>query len=328
MESTQKKLYEIEDYCEETYKNNNDEEVPEEDEDKIIAQDEERYQDKFEEIKEQRKEFELEDGDNSHEGKNHTPVEYPNSGISLEINIANKNTTHTDSYIPLKTGTSCMMMKNPPYHIKDAEDFEPLYTPKDSILEECLRREAERVAHQENLMNRVVYDAIDSSPYSGNIEPKEGELVPFYQTQAEDDYTLVFESRFESGNLRRAIQVYEFEYDLILKPDYNTKGHTQWYYFKISNVRANKQYRFNIINLMKPDSLYNHGMRPLLYSETEAKKYGKGWQRQGNDVCYYQNSMKRKNSGYYYTLTWNTTFKHDNDTIYFAHCYPYTYTDM
>lgn len=29
--------------------------------------------------------------------------------------------------------------------------------------------------------------------------------------------------------------------------------------------------------------------------------------------------MKRKNSGYYYTLTWSATFKHDNDIVYFAH---------
>ena len=202
----------------------------------------------------------------------------------LIIQILGKAIIDNDSYIPVKTGTSCLMMKNPPHHIKDTEEFEPLYTPKESILEDCLRREAERVAHQENLMNRVVYDAIDSSPYSSSTEPKEGELSPFYQIQSEDDYTCVFESRFECGNLRRAIQVYEFEYDLILKPDYNTRGHTQWYYFRISNIRTGKLYRFNIINLMKPDSLYNHGMCPLMYSETEAKKYGKGWQRHGNDV--------------------------------------------
>ena len=79
---------------------------------------------------------------------------------------------------------------------------------------------------------------------------------------------------------------------------------------------------------MKPDSLYNHGMRPLMYSDVEAKKFGKGWTRAGNDICYYQNSMKRKNAGYYYTLTFSATFKHDGDTIYFAHCYPYTYTDL
>jgi len=109
--------------------------------------------------------------------------------------------------------------------------------------------------------------------------------------------------------------VYEFEYDLILKPDYNTRGYTQWYYFRIGNTRAGKTYRFNIINMMKPDSLYNHGMRPVAYSEIEAKRSGKGWYRGGADICYYQNSMKRKNAGYY-------------DVVYLAHCYPYTYTDL
>ena len=38
--------------------------------------------------------------------------------------------------------------------------------------------------------------------------------------------------------------------------------------------------------------------------------------------------MKRKNAGYYYTLTWSITFEHDNDVVYFAHSYPYTYTDL
>lgn len=281
MESTQKKLYEIEDYQEDLIKNNSDEEMADDDP-RAVAEEEAKFDDQYDDVKDEQKEYEIDDGNQEDSKDQHS--EFPNSGISVEINIANKSTSHTDSYIPLKTGTSCLMMKNPPYHIKDAEDFEPLYTPKESILEDCLRREAERVAHQENLMNRVVYDAIDASPYASTVEPKEGEVAPFYTPQTEDDYTLVFESRFESGNLRRAIQVYEFEYDLILKPDYNTRGNNQWFYFRVSNIRTNKLYRFNIINLMKPDSLYNHGMRPLMYSETEAKKYGKGWQRHGNDV--------------------------------------------
>jgi hypothetical protein len=64
-------------------------------------------------------------------------------------------------------------------------------------------------------------------------------------------YPLVFESRMESGNLRRAIQVYPHEYDLILRPDINTRGHTQWFYFSISNTRRNVPYKLNIINLVK-----------------------------------------------------------------------------
>ena len=96
-------------------------------------------------------------------------------------------------------------MKNPPIHIKDAGDFEPLYPPQEFILEESLRREAERVAHQESLLNRVVFDAIDPSPYNQQATAPEGEVPPFYIPVSADDNTLLFESRFESGNLRRAI---------------------------------------------------------------------------------------------------------------------------
>ena len=50
----------------------------------------------------------------------------------------------------VKTGTSTVLMKNPPFHLKDSTamiDFEPLYPPQEFILEDSLRREAERVAH-------------------------------------------------------------------------------------------------------------------------------------------------------------------------------------
>jgi len=36
------------------------------------------------------------------------------------------------------------------------------------------------------------------------------------------DKTLIFESRFETGNLRKALKVGEFEYELFLKNDYGT----------------------------------------------------------------------------------------------------------
>jgi hypothetical protein len=54
-------------------------------------------------------------------------------------------------------------------------------------------------------MNRVVYDSIDPSPYAGTSQPVEGEVSPFYIPSNADDNTLIFESRFETGNLRRAI---------------------------------------------------------------------------------------------------------------------------
>ena len=70
-----------------------------------------------------------------------------------------------DMIINVKTGTTVKHMKNPPFHIKDSYNFEPMYPPQEFILEESLRREADRIAYQENLMNRVVFDSIDASPF-------------------------------------------------------------------------------------------------------------------------------------------------------------------
>jgi len=41
------------------------------------------------------------------------------------------------------------------------------------------------------------------------LDPKDYgiDVLPFYIPNSKDDTTLVFESRFESGNLRRAIQM-------------------------------------------------------------------------------------------------------------------------
>jgi hypothetical protein len=48
----------------------------------------------------------------------------------------------------------------------------------------------------------------------------------YYNPTGTDDNTLIFESRFESGNLLAAIKVSEVEYDLILQNDINTNGNT------------------------------------------------------------------------------------------------------
>lgn len=88
----------------------------------------------------------------------------------------------------------------------------------------------------------------------------------------------MFESRFESGNLEKAVKIGEFEYNLCLRKlvmgvfsarrpsivstpcfaadisfsrDLRTLRHTQWYFFSIRNVRKGQTYRLNIINLMK-----------------------------------------------------------------------------
>lgn len=154
------------------------------------------------------------------------------------------------------------------------------------------------------------------------------ELNPFYRPTDYNDTTLVFESRFESGNLKKAIQVNDFEYDLVVHSDYNSQGYSQWYYFMASNTRTDVKYTFNLYNFYKPDSLYNQGMRPLIYSNKKFVSEGVGWCRVGEDICYYQNSTKKKTgSGYMYTLSFSFELPYENDEVYFCHHYPYTYRD-
>ena len=66
-----------------------------------------------------------------------------------------------------------------------------------------------------------------------------------------------------------------------------------------------------------------------MYSQKAAGESGKGWFRIGKDICYYQNSIKKvKPAGHYYTLTFSLQFDHDEDEVYLAHSYPYTYSDL
>ena len=37
--------------------------------------------------------------------------------------------------------------------------------------------------------------------------------------------------------------------------------------------------------------------------------------------------MKKKGGGFYYTLTFQVNFKYNDDEVYLAHCFPYTYSD-
>lgn len=159
-------------------------------------------------------------------------------------------------------------------------------------------------------------------------------------------HSLTFDSEFDTGNLYRAIQVGDATYDLLLRADMHTQGHTQWFYFAVANTHPPELVRlaeqgvqvpsvrvsFNLINFTKPDSLFNLGMRPVVYSVTDAKQKGVGWVRSGTDISYYGNNFVRTNnngegSNSYFTLTFTLEFHHPKDTVLIAYSYPYTMSD-
>lgn len=83
---------------------------------------------------------------------------------------------------------------------------------------------------------------------------------------------------------------------------------------------------------IKPGSLFNDGLCPLIYSAKENEAAGKEWVRGGYDISYFKNSYQRDTfrtqPRFHYTLTFSYKFLHDADTVYFAHSYPYTYSNL
>jgi hypothetical protein len=52
-----------------------------------------------------------------------------------------------------------------------------------------------------------------------------------------------------------------------MRVDSNTRGHHQWFYFKVLNGPETGRYRFNIVNFTKNASLYHQGMRINVHSQ-------------------------------------------------------------
>uniref|UniRef100_A0A8C0MMZ6 Peptidase M14 domain-containing protein n=1 Tax=Canis lupus familiaris TaxID=9615 RepID=A0A8C0MMZ6_CANLF len=221
---------------------------------------------------------------------------------------------------PTRWPYHCEVIDEKVQHIDWTPSYpEPVYTPTGLEMEPLYPNSKE---------DTVVYLAEDAYKEPCFVYSRVGgNRTPLKQPVDDYDNTLMFEARFESGNLQKVVKVAEYEYQLTVRPDLFTNKHTQWYYFQVTNTQAGIVYRFTIINFTKPASLYNRGMRPLFYSEKDAKTHNIGWQRIGDQIKYYRNNQGQ-DGRHYFSLTWTFQFPHNKDTCYFAHCYPYTYTNL
>ena len=50
-----------------------------------------------------------------------------------------------------------------------------------------------------------------------------------------------------------------------------------------------------MLNLSKPDSLFNEGMKVLVYSEKHSEEKDIGWHRTCSKIAYYHNGIKKDN---------------------------------
>lgn len=110
--------------------------------------------------------------------------------------------------------------------------------------------------------------------------------------------------------------------------DIDTQANTQWFYYSVEPYKNDLTINFSLVNLSKSESLYSQGLKPLIYSERYNQEKGIGWHRDGTNVMYYKNNSLTPTGGSYYTLSFTYKFKYFPDKVYFAQCYPYTYTNL
>ncbi|XP_060133863.1 cytosolic carboxypeptidase 2 isoform X5 [Zootoca vivipara] len=228
-----------------------------------------------------------------------------------------------DSLLAPLWPVECEVIKDYIHHIEWVPpEPEPFYQPTENEIA------PEVMGEDHGIVVYVIDPATKGTCFTGSRVGGSKEPIKSAAVSLRDpeDTMLLFESRFESGNLQKAIRVGEYEYELTLRTDLYTSKYTQWYYFRVQNTRKDVTYRFTIVNLMKAKSLYSVGMKPLLYSEKDAKSHGIGWRREGSDIKYYKYNTEDGQT--LYCLTWTFRFPHSHDTCYFAHFYPYTYTDL
>ena len=138
----------------------------------------------------------------------------------------------------------------------------------------------------------------------------------------DDKITLEFNSKFESGNLYKAVKLSDYEYSLQISADMNTTGNNHWYYFSVRNPRRTPV-TFHITNMKKLDLLYRSGQKPVVYSLMLESELNTKWHRDCTNIAY--TPVAKSN---YYCLSFTYNFRYENDLVYFAYSIPYTYSDL
>uniref|UniRef100_A0A8C4NRF1 Cytosolic carboxypeptidase 1 n=1 Tax=Dicentrarchus labrax TaxID=13489 RepID=A0A8C4NRF1_DICLA len=251
------------------------------------------------------------------EGGEGAVLEVPDTALLLPMH-------DPDLYVEMVKGTNSVPqyaeVAYPDYFGHVAPTFrEPLVERVYGVQRSKIFQDIERLIHPNDILDKVVYD-LD---------------IPSCPVIEDSGESLKFNSQFESGNLRKAVQVRKYEYDLVLNSDINSNHYHQWFYFEVSGMRVGSTYRFNIINCEKSNSQFNYGMQVLMYSVQEAISGRPRWVRTGTDICYYKNHFARSSIAAggqkgksYYTMTFSTNFSHKDDVCYFAYHYPYTYSTL
>ena len=238
----------------------------------------------------------------------------PNQNNSSINNINNVNVNNSKDYhIKIYINSSKMISKL--IYARNPKDKEGFYT-IDNIIN--LDQINETSGKRSSINNTNLFNVIENLNKFG----------------LSLDNIINFESNFESGNLQLAYLINSQEEELnsiFLQNDTNTNGHTQWFFFRITNGKKGQKIKLNIMNFQRKKTKYSQGLKIWYFTKRKKEEKKIGWHHTNENVEYNQNFLYNINKGrrnYYYTLSFEYTFEYNNDEVYFANCIPFTYTDI
>ena len=135
-----------------------------------------------------------------------------------------------------------------------------------------------------------------------------------------------FDSFFESGNCDLVVESSHLKYDVYLRVDSNTRGHTHWFYFRVRSERMT-QANIRIRNMSKGDSIFRKWGNPYISYDN------KSW-TQLEQSKYYQTffgelEIDPRPPGYrsLHTLEFNVKLSSDS-WVYISYCPPYPFSRL
>ena len=149
---------------------------------------------------------------------------------------------------------------------------------------------------------------------------------------------LVFDASFDSGNASKVEQIGEDEFCVWTRRDCEGMPHENgcrtWFSFSVRGAAAGRKLAFRIHNMNSQGNLFRFGMRPVFRSLPSMPE----WERCPEETTHWggKGSNKyremRENRDYVgggdeFVIRFEHTVEHTGDTLYFAFCYPATYTD-
>lgn len=176
--------------------------------------------------------------------KEHKPTHTSSNKAQLEV-VTKKYNNHTQKLLAILGNSCAANNKNQAYSRKT--------TSYEAYLNSC--RNFLKNTSNSGFTNNIDEDD-DDNDFSNDSSNNDINMPQFSRSAVggskfltnchpvDEGYTgLMFESRFESGNLAKAVRITPTYYELYLRPDLYTNRSKQWFYFRVSGTKSHITYR-------------------------------------------------------------------------------------